>query len=309
MNPIYKSICMALTLVASTQLFAQKRYIDNIFVPGPSVTFDYAVKGIEILKLDLYEPENDTETKRPLIVFMHGGGFSGGSRNAKPEVNFAKDAARKGYLFASISYRLSRKGKSFNCTTPMAEKMEAFHLAAEDLRDALQFLIDRDSIFRIDPTKIILAGSSAGAEAVLTAVYNDDLIFNNQPAYQNFEPAAVLSLAGAVPDVRYMLPQNAVPGVFFHGAVDQLVPYDTDSHHFCNPDNPGYMLLDGSKKIVEKLKSFNASYALCNFTNLGHEAANIPFEYLSIVYHFFDEVVIQGKFYQVEYAQDYPKKP
>ncbi|MDZ4149032.1 MAG: alpha/beta hydrolase [Flavobacteriaceae bacterium] len=309
MNSLLKSICTVLFMIASTSLFAQKRYLDNLFVPLPAVTYDYAVKGKETLKLDFYEPNNDPERKRPLIVFMHGGGFSGGSRNGKPESDFAKDAVKKGYLFASISYRLTRKNKTFNCTTPLAEKMETFHLAAEDLLDALQFLIDRDSTFRIDPTKIILAGSSAGAEAVLSAVYNDDLIFNSQPAYRNFEPAAVLSLAGALPDVRYMIMDNAIPGVFFHGSIDQLVPYDTESHHFCNPNESGYMILDGSRKVVDKLKSFNTSYMLCTFNNLGHEAANIPFEYLSIIYNFFNEVVIKGKFYQAEFAQDYSKKP
>ncbi|MBU2525212.1 MAG: alpha/beta hydrolase [Bacteroidetes bacterium] len=288
---------------------AQERYRDDLFTSTPALTLEYAVKDKQSLKLDLYQPKEDTLRKRPLIVYMHGGGFSGGKRDDKAEVNFARISARKGYVFASISYRLTRKGKSFNCTTPLAEKMETFRLAAEDVLDAVKFLLRNDSLYGIDNTRVILGGSSAGAEGVLSAVYNDDFLFNNRFAYKNFEPAAVISFGGAIPDERYLVASNAVPGVFFHGMQDDLVPYKAASHHYCGEDEPGYFMLNGSRTLADKLKTLDKSYMICSFKNLGHEAANIPFEFLDDVYHFLKTVVVDHEFFQAEFVQNYKGKP
>lgn len=284
---------------------AQVRYVDDLFRADKPQTVEYAFKENKSLKLDLYQPLNDTLKKRPIIIFMHGGGFSGGARDREAEQRFARTSARKGYVFASISYRLSRKGKEFNCTTPQAEKMETFRLAAEDVIDAVRFLMKNDSLYRIDTSKIILAGGSAGAEGILTAVYNDDLVFNNQPAYRNFEPAAVVSFGGAIPDIRYLVNSNAVPAVFFHGMKDNLVPFQTASHHLCAEEQPGYFILSGARDMADRLKTLNQSYMICAFRNLGHEAANVPFEFLGIVYQFLNDVVVENKFFQAEFVQDY----
>lgn len=292
---------LVLTLTTTSQV----RYVDDLFRTDKPESLEYAFKENKSLKLDLYQPLNDTLSKRPIIVFMHGGGFSGGVRDGEAEQRFARNSVRKGYVFASISYRLTRKGKGFNCATPQAEKMETFRLSAEDVVDAVRFLIKNDSLFGIDKSKIILAGSSAGAEGVLTAVYNDDLIFNNLPAYRNFEPAAIVSFGGAIPDRRYIVKSNAVPAVFFHGMKDHLVPYLTASHHFCTEEDPGYFILSGARDLADSLKSLDQSYMICTFRNLGHEAANVPFEFLGIIYQFLNDVVVENKFFQAEYVQDY----
>lgn len=307
----FKKSLISLALIAlflTTETKAQVRYIDDLYQVDKPQTFEYALKGNQSLKLDVYKPQNDTAKARPLILYMHGGGFSGGKRDGQEEVRFARTSARKGYVFASISYRLSRKGKSFNCSTPLAEKMETFRWASEDVIDAVRFLIKNDSVFGIDKTKIILAGSSAGAEGVLTAVYNDDFIFNNQPAYKNFEPAALISFGGAIPDRRYLVKSNAVPAVFFHGIQDVLVPYTTASHHFCDENEPGYFILSGARDLADRLKELDQSYMICTFRNLGHEAANVPFEFLDIVYNFMNDVVVNKEFFQAEFVQDYKRK-
>ena len=40
-----------------------------------------------VLKLDFYEPTNDTLAARPLIIWVHGGSFIGGSKIGKNAVN------------------------------------------------------------------------------------------------------------------------------------------------------------------------------------------------------------------------------
>ena len=55
------------------------------------------------LKLDVYEPTGDTVTARPAIVWVHGGGFSGGNRTSPEIVDQATVFARKGYRFKGVA--------------------------------------------------------------------------------------------------------------------------------------------------------------------------------------------------------------
>ena len=57
------------------------------------------------LKLDLYVPDND-DTQRPLVVFTHGGGWSGGDKAGDNETAFCNFFATRGFVCASLNYRL-----------------------------------------------------------------------------------------------------------------------------------------------------------------------------------------------------------
>ncbi len=285
----------------------QERYIDDVFKIEKPITKTYATKDGQPLEMDIYMPIADTLSQRPLIVFMHGGGFSGGTRNSEAEVKFAKGAAKKGYVAVLISYRLTRKGSSFGCDYDASGKIQTFRLAAEDFMDAVKFLINNKHLYKIDPCKIIAGGSSAGAEAVLNAVYNEKFMFGHPSTYNGLNFAGVFSLAGAIVDSRYITAENAVPGVFFHGTKDNLVPYDSAPHHFCTPNQPGYLILDGSKAITKKLKELGSSYILFSFEGGKHEHAGMPFEYLPKVYTFFNDVILNKEKQQVEILIDFHK--
>lgn len=288
-----------LCLLLSGNLLAQERYIEDIFEVEDPVTKTYSVKNGEELKLDIYSPSNDTVQARPLIVFMHGGGFGGGTRTNDAEVKFAEAAAQKGYVAVQISYRLTRIGQSFGCDYEAEGKMKTFRLAAEDFMDALDFMLKNKREYRIDPSKVIVGGSSAGAEAVLNAVYNERLMFEDLSRYQDLEIAGVFSLAGAIVDARYIIEENAVPGVFFHGTEDNLVPYGTAPHHWCERGKPGYIILDGSHSITERLKELDSSYLLYSFEGGRHEYSGMPFDYFPEVFSFFKNIFLQGEKMQI----------
>jgi predicted esterase len=294
-NPIF-----ILLLLLSFSISAQQRFIDESFQLQKTETKTYATKEGEELKLDIYQPKNDTMQHRPVIIFMHGGGFAGGTRTNPAEVNFAETAAKKGYVAVQISYRLTRKGQSFGCDYEASGKRETFKMAAEDFMDAVNFMVKNKEEYNINPAKIIVGGSSAGAEAVLNAVYNEKLMFQDFSKYQNFDFAGVFSLAGAIVDARYITEENAVPGVFFHGTEDNLVPYATAPHHWCDLDQPGYIILDGSKTITEKLKKLNTSYLLYSFEGGKHEHSGMPFAHFPEVFHFFNSVFLNGENQQIE---------
>ena len=295
-----KAVLFFIFLFISNLLLAQERYIDDLFEIGKPRAEIYSVKDGEQLKLDIYSPSKDTLQARPLIMFMHGGGFSGGTRTNEAEVKFAETAARKGYVAVQISYRLTRKGQAFGCDYEAEGKMNTFRLAAEDFMDAVHFMLKKGSEYKIDPSRIIVGGSSAGAEAVLNAVYNERLMFEDLSKYENVEFAGVFSLAGAVVDARYITENNAVPGVFFHGTEDNLVPYGTGPHHWCDRDKPGYIILDGSQSIVQRLKELNASYLLYSFEGGRHEHSGMPFDHLPEVFSFFNKAFLLGEKRQIE---------
>lgn len=287
-------------LFATVHLAAQERYIDSIYAVEEVNTQTYAVKEGGELILVIYEPKGDEMAERPVFLFMHGGGFSGGSPGNLGEVELAKVAASKGYVAIQMSYRLTRRGQSFGCDYEARGKIETFQKAAEDFMDAVRYIYDQRRELRIDPEKIIVGGSSAGAEAVLNAVYNPELMFPDNSNRSEFNFAGVFSLAGAVVDARYINAKNAVPGAFFHGTNDYLVPYATAPHHFCSSNQPGYLILDGSKTIVEKLDELDTSYLLMTYEGAGHEISGVPFDELDRVFQFFKEVSLDQEKRQVK---------
>src|ERR1041385_7457024 len=68
---------------------------------GQNITMNHVSQN---LIMDIYQPKPDLAAKRPLIVFIHGGGFVGGSR--KDMTNISIIFAAKGFVTATIDYRL-----------------------------------------------------------------------------------------------------------------------------------------------------------------------------------------------------------
>ena len=58
-------------------------------------------------KMDIYMPSGDTEVNRPLIIFIHGGSYIGGDKSGPDCVDFCETFAKKGYVTASVNYRLA----------------------------------------------------------------------------------------------------------------------------------------------------------------------------------------------------------
>ena len=67
-------------------------------------TVTYASPDGRDLALDLYRPSG-ASGRLPVIVFLHGGGWSGGTRTTGPD--FSRFFAQDGFAMASIEYRLT----------------------------------------------------------------------------------------------------------------------------------------------------------------------------------------------------------
>jgi acetyl esterase/lipase len=148
-------ITLFLVFYTFSETRAQDRYLDMRFDSIEVNSYTYIVKNGENLDLDIYTPWGDPEENRPLLLYVHGGGFSGGTRNGDDIIEFCKRMAEYGYVTASISYRLTRKGKptGFGCDCPEEEKLKTFQAAVEDIQDATFFLIQNRESFGIDPAQ------------------------------------------------------------------------------------------------------------------------------------------------------------
>ena len=182
--------------------------------------------------------------------------------------------AARGYAVASISYRLTMKNRGFGCNTRSKDKIEAFNAASEDISLAVQYLLKRKRKFRLDTRKVILVGTSAGAEAILNLVY----VHNTKILPKAFKFAGVISMAGAIISIDQITKETAIPTQLFHGTDDKLVPYNIAAHHYCETNSEGYLVLYGSKAIANKLKKLEQSFYLYTIDKGDHSWSGKPMQ-------------------------------
>jgi len=264
-------ICLLLLLpfLASTQ----ELYKDSIYKYKKIEKTSHTYKTVnqEVLGFDFYRSPEATG-KLPLLIYVHGGGFSMGERDNQGIVYFSKRLAARGYAVASVSYRLTMKDRGFGCDVTAAEKKKAISDASIDVLSALKQILSASDTFEIDQKKVVLMGSSAGAETVLHLAYNTAY----KDSLPDFSLAGVISMAGALIDINTIDKDNVVPTQLFHGTGDGTVPYGVAAHHFCGGNDPGFLMLYGSGPISERLKGIGASYYLYSALGGAHEWAGRP---------------------------------
>ncbi|MEM1297195.1 MAG: sulfatase-like hydrolase/transferase, partial [Verrucomicrobiota bacterium] len=118
---------------------------------GSKLNVTYARYGERTLEMDIYRPK-DAWGKLPAIVCIHGGGWAKGTRAS--HANVAQALAARGYVAATISYRLSGEAP--------------FPAQIQDCKAAVRFLRANAKNYGIDSDQIGAIGLSAGGH--LTAL-------------------------------------------------------------------------------------------------------------------------------------------
>lgn len=103
-------------------------------------------------RLDLAMPEAPSDTPRPAIVFVHGGGWRSGDKRRENFLRPALEFAAKGYVCITVNYRLLNETSIAGCI--------------EDVKCSVRWLRAHAEKYGVDPKRIGAYGNSAGAHLV-----------------------------------------------------------------------------------------------------------------------------------------------
>lgn len=118
-------------------------------------------------KADLYLPANSPAgARRPAVVIIHGGGWTGGDKGAAREINIGTNLALNGYVGLSINYVLASTNKAVSKAT--------WPQNLHDCMTAVRWLRKNAERLQVDPERIgVIGGSAGGHLAAMLAVLGD----------------------------------------------------------------------------------------------------------------------------------------
>jgi acetyl esterase/lipase len=166
-NPIYtEPVGLAMLALPSQKLDEGVETVADLsYAEGPAA-------DAEKYKLDIYRPKG--ASKRPVLVFLHGGAWVRGDRKQYPF--FGNTFAKEGAVVVIPSYRLAPGHK--------------FPAQAEDAAAALAWVVRNIGEYGGDPSRIVLAGHSAGGHLAALLTTNPKYL-----AAHELRPDAVRSVA------------------------------------------------------------------------------------------------------------------
>ncbi len=235
-------------------------------------------------KYNLYLPKNCNQ-KVPLIVWVHGGGFIGGSKDGGDNVMIALSAA--GYAIASIDYAVAPEHKY-----PTA------------VRQVSDFVAHLKNVYRSNPTinekKLIFGGDSAGAQIAsqYIATQTSSQLSTEMKIPQRIKPSALVLVCGpfsfssirayAAQTNKNLLRLIDIWGRLYFGGIRWHQSKREQQANIilqANADFPPTFLTDGNKgsfetqnrKLADKLRSVSVPVEELYFDESYGE---IPHEYL-----------------------------
>lgn len=241
----------------------------------------YCKNGGSEQLLDFYLPEGNGPF--PVVIFIHGGGWSKGDKSENSEVYIPK-LLENGIAVAPINYRLAREGK--------------FPAMIEDAACAVRFLRSEANYFNIDPDNIGVFGGSAGGHLASLLGTMDDGDFLGDGFYSEYSNRvkAVGDLYGPIDltieqpgvtsqilknvfgettfsDMGFASPINYVSAddpafIIFHGVDDEIIPI-SQSEAF-------YQALSSVGVSVEFIKVQSAGHAFVPSTKGVKTSPSVP---------------------------------
>ena len=202
-------------------------------------------RGIkEKLLLDVYMPGGDASFNRPVIVWLHGGGFTiGEDKSQAYMVNLANTFAKRGFVCISINYRVR--------SNPDEDSIGTLQDAVDDAMLAIDWIRNNSIKYGIDKSRIIVSGGSAGGKTGANLCYKDTTQAHewNKDGIIAFidlwgSPSKFLSL--------YKIDKNDPATLIIHGTEDKTIPFSQ------------------SEELANDLKSNEIYYELYPIIGAGH---------------------------------------
>ncbi len=290
----YKLVTFAF-LLASINLMGQipynNRYTSPVFSEieintnviygnAPALLFPYILESLtmdEDLLMDIYLPVGDTLSKRPVLVCMHSGAFLTGSKLAEDMVAFCDSMAHRGYVTASIDYRLGMNPLS------SASSIRAVYRGLQDGRTAIRFLKENRNVYNIDTNNIYMLGSSAGSFVGLHNIFLDTEDERPPETYSNPDLGCLdcsgnnyshlgksnglVGLWGSLQDTTLIVETDTIPVLLVHGTDDGVVPFGYGAAF----GNPAFPASYGSELIAERIENLGYKPEKYFVVGEGHE--------------------------------------
>lgn len=141
--------------VATEDVVASSRLVEP-------VEYAYVIDGHERHKLDFYAYEEESDSQRPTLIWIHGGAWIAGDKTKIDPLAYRVAGLGK-YNLVSINYRLAN-----DTSAPWPE-------IVYDVNAAIRWVKLNSKKLGIDPNKLILAGESAGAHLAAMSAFSDDV--------------------------------------------------------------------------------------------------------------------------------------
>lgn len=179
----------------------------------------------ERCKLDLYLPEGVKDF--PTLVWLHGGGITGGSKDGKETVATGKNFAASGVALANVNYRLSPKSKY---PTYIQDTAAAFAWVKKHIAD-----------HGGNPDRVFLGGHSAGGYLTLMAGLDDTYL--KDQGLKLSDIAGLLPVAGQTLTHFTIRQERGLPK-------DQIIADDAAPLHHARKDAPPMLILYAEKDMA-----------------------------------------------------------
>jgi acetyl esterase/lipase len=205
-------------------------------------------------KLDLYLPLGPDRSDRPAVVFIHGGGFTGGDKAEYRSASVSADLARAGYVVVSCNYVLGPKTK---------EGVWPRNIA--DCRAAVRWVRGHAKELGVNPDRIAVAGGSAGGYLALMVGLSDDRTGpgGDPGATISAKVAAVIDMYGVVNFSKHG--KGEVPGA---SAADQAAYLPANQ---CDRADPPVLILHGTADTTVDIRQSHEMAEALAKAKVAHE--------------------------------------
>ena len=238
-----------LFLITAVFLTACSRLAPNValtrdLVYGQGYVYSEEEDGyvLKNLSFDLMAPTDSPEAARPALILVHGGSFTGGSKEDEDLFMLANQLASAGYVCFLINYRLMDEHPPAPPPFDKTDIEAIIHAVTVDVKAAIRHVRVSAGEYAVDPDRIAVIGTSAGAIAAIPAAispqgkYASDGDVFPQPASNhpdvNESVRAVVDLWGNADLFLEEFDPTDPPFMIVHGAKDftvgiSLLPAET----------------------------------------------------------------------------------
>jgi acetyl esterase/lipase len=260
--------CAIYSLVLTTTVSTCNKNDRSVTEDVPQqVTRNVAYGSNAAQKMDVYLPAARSASDTKVLVFIHGGSWSGGDKSEFDQAIATLRSQLPDYAMFNINYRLSSAGNN------------RYPVQTNDVQRAIDFITSKAGEYMINPKKIGLIGASAGAHLALLQAYKYNTNGNVKAVVDLFGPtdlnalysdhpfpeasrSVLVNFLGARPASNAALYQEAsplnfitaqsVPTLIFHGNLDIVNP------------------ISQSLALKAKLQAAKAKVEMITYTGEGH---------------------------------------